>query len=502
MSVAPWLKQRLSIFLHSDDAAFVTPSSVSETRAYYVLLWAVLAVLLIPIWMVKYPGMLDFPNHLARCYIIAHYHDNPLWQQRYMLVHDPIPNLAIESIVVPLLRFFSLLVSGKIFLSLTAALYVLGCSATGRSITGRPNWLALPCAFTFYSSIFLYGFVNYIFGVAVFLCAFAYWMRIRNAMTPLRFFLCCLLSMAAFFAHLSAAVLLGVACLTIALLDFMRDRKVVRLAVKVLWTGCPVVLLAGFLHSSGRIGGIVWPTAKEKLLSLFAPISSFNLTADVVTILALIVCAWVMRKDCKVHPSVLIGLVFFVLYMTTPRTLFTSSGAHLRYIIPCYLLLVLSLEPRWRRGQKAALAVALTALLLHTAAIAVDWRAISHRNEQVLAMGDQLPAGARILVFELTPQPGDRTQTKYDRGFIHVIQYWTVSHGADLSTLFAIPGQQPLVYRQPPCDSSAWASCIANYDYAWTYDPPEGLRKDLLRVATPEATWEKVVLWRLKQAAK
>jgi hypothetical protein len=60
---------------------------------------------------------------------------------------------------------------------------------------------------------------------------------------------------------------------------------------------------------------------------------------------------------------------------------------------------------------------------------------------------------------------------KADRGFFHIIQLWTVSRGADISSLFALPGQQPLVFRQAPCANREWA-CIASYDYIWTYDPP------------------------------
>jgi hypothetical protein len=58
-------------------------------RAYYAVLVVVLAVILIPIWIVDYPGMADYPNHLVRCYILAHYHENPLWQQRSKKKHLP-----------------------------------------------------------------------------------------------------------------------------------------------------------------------------------------------------------------------------------------------------------------------------------------------------------------------------------------------------------------------------------------------------------------------------
>jgi hypothetical protein len=238
--------------------------SATELKTYYALLLIVLFMILSPIWIVDYPAMVDYPNHLVRCYILAHYHDNPIWQQRYFLVHDPIPNLAIELVVVPLTRLLPLLVCGKVFLSLAATLYVVGCSEVGRAPTGKPNWLALVCAFTFYNSPLLFGFVNYVFGVGVFLCVFAFWLRVRNAMTPLRFFLCCLLSIVAFLVHLSSIVILGVACVTIALLDFVYDRKVRSLVVKLAWLAAPLLLMEA---SSKEAGGLESSSGRHRAKS-------------------------------------------------------------------------------------------------------------------------------------------------------------------------------------------------------------------------------------------
>jgi len=500
MAVTRSLAQRAAVRLPGNDGGALRNSTL-ELKAYYAALLVVLLMVLAPIWIVKYPGMVDYPNHLARCYIFAHYQANPLWRQRYVLDLSPLPNLAIDLIVTPLLRILPLIVAGKVFLSLAAALYVLGCSVVGRAVIGKPNWLALVCAFTFYNSALLFGFVNYVFGIGVFLCAFAFWLRVRNAMTPLRFFLCCLLSLAAYFAHLSSVVILGIACCTIALLDFVRDRKIRGLIVKLVWLACPVFLMAGFLKSSGQIGTIDWGSPSEKLIALLAPVRSYSVALDVGVIFVLLLCALAMRRGSKVHGVAIAGLILFVLFLITPLVLFTSSAADSRYVIPAYMLLILSIEPRWGRWQKAALAVALAAMAIRAGSITANWLTISHRSEQVLAMGQILPQGTRIYAIKPALNP-----SKLDRGFIHVIQFWTVSRGAEISTLFALPGQQPLVFRQPPCggpgsDNPQWEKCLASYDYVWTDDPPESLRQVILHMATPAAAWEGVTLWRVNRTA-
>jgi hypothetical protein len=497
MAVKRSLAQREAVIFPGNDGEALR-NSTKELKAYYAALLVVLLMVLAPIWIVKYPGMVDYPNHLTRCYVLAHYHDNPVWQQRYVLDHSPLPNLVIDLIVTPLLRILPLIVAGKVFLSLAAALYILGCSEVGRAVIGKPNWLALVCAFTFYNSQLLWGFVNYIFGVGVFLCAFAFWLRIRNAMTPLRFFLCCLLSMAAYFAHLSSVVILGIACCVIALLDFRRDRKARNLIVKLAWLACPLLIMESFVkRNSGGSRPVDWGPPIDKLTNLLSPVRSYSVTLDVGIIFVLLLCAWAMLKGSKVHSIAVAGLVLFVLFLITPMVLFGLYPADVRYVIPAYMLLILSIEPRWGRWQKVALVVALTAMVIRTGSITANWLTISHRSEQVLAMGEVLPTGARIYAL----QPNFDASTKLDRGFFHVIEFWTISHDADISTLFATRGQQLLVRRQPLCNDLEETKCLASYDYVWTYDPPASSRQEILRIATPAATWEKVTLWRVDRAS-
>jgi hypothetical protein len=119
---------------------------------YYTALAVAHAVLLVPIWGVRHPGLMDYPNHLTRCYILAHYAQDAIWQQRYSISYVPAPNLAIDLVTVLLQHWLSLEVGGKIFLSIVACCFVLGCSELGRTIAGRPNPLAILAALTLYNS--------------------------------------------------------------------------------------------------------------------------------------------------------------------------------------------------------------------------------------------------------------------------------------------------------------------------------------------------------------
>jgi len=482
--------------------------SISEFRTYYIALFFVLVVCLVPIWIVDYPGMTDYPNHLVRDYILAHYYENPLWQQRYSLDLTPLPNLSIDSFVVPLQRFLPLLICGKLFLSVAAALYIFGCSELGKAISRKPNWLALVCALTFYNTELIKGLVNFIFGVAVFLCAFAFWLRIRNQMSLMSFSLCALLGIVAFLSHLSSFVLLGVACSIVAFLDFARHRRVLNLIIELAWLGIPTLLIFAFLRGNGRVGSILWSLDwKIKLVQLLSPFRSYSLPLIAAVAVTLLLCFIVMLRGSKVHRTWIVGVVLFLLFLVSPNDLFTASNVAERYVIPGYLILSLSIEPRWGRPQKIAIGIALIALTASIGNIAVNWLSINRESKQVIAMGELLPEQASVFVLPTwgagSAKTGAHSALPEDR-FLNIPQFWTLSRRTDVSNLFALPGQHPLVFRQLACHGpyppeSEWLVCLRSFDYVLTINPAPAYRQVLTRIATPAASREMVTLWRVNR---
>jgi len=483
-------------------SALCGPGSFSSPlgNAYWVALLLVAVAIITPIWPVGYPGMVDYPNHLTRCYILAHFHDNPVWQTRYYVDREPLPNLAIDLIVVPLNHFLPIALSGKIFLTLTALLYVLGCAWLGYAVTAKRSWVALIAAFTFHNSTLLFGFVNYVFGVGVFLCGFAFWMQSRHRMSWLRFSICCLFSLAAFLAHLSAIVFLGVGCTTIALLELRSHRSALVLIRQLAWLACPIIAMAGFLKGSGKVGRVGWSTLTKKFILLFIPVRSYSLTLDVIVLAILAGCVLLMARRARIHSVWVVGLVMFVLFLITPNELFLGSALDARYVLPATLLLLLSVDPRWDCLQKLAFGIALFVMVLHTADIAWNWVAIDRRQQHVLALGAELPNDARVFVM---PYSAVRTPGKLDRGFHNLVTLWTISHEADVSSLFSLAGQQPLVARHPPlCLDDQWMECVGHYDFILTDNPTPATEKLVRSVADQSAAWDSVTLWRIRHSSR
>src|SRR5215467_592761 len=91
-------------------------AGTSKNFGYWLSLCLVGAFLCLPVLSVTYAPLVDYPNHLARAYILYHYNETPAYQQAYYKLFEPIPNVAIDLIMVSLQRFVDILTGSKIFL--------------------------------------------------------------------------------------------------------------------------------------------------------------------------------------------------------------------------------------------------------------------------------------------------------------------------------------------------------------------------------------------------
>ena len=71
----------------------------------------------LPFFMAKMPAIGDYPNHLARFYIIGH-SDDPILSNFYLITWRLIPDLAGDVIVPRFNRIFDVFVAGKLFVLL------------------------------------------------------------------------------------------------------------------------------------------------------------------------------------------------------------------------------------------------------------------------------------------------------------------------------------------------------------------------------------------------
>jgi hypothetical protein len=467
----------------------------------YVALTALLSV---PFFWLTFPPFVDYPNHLARCYIVVHYSQVPLFQAAYWRDYAPIYNLAMDLVVPPLARVTGLAVAGRLFLILMIVTYAAGCYLLASAIHGGRTWLAFVPLMFAYNSPLMMAFVNYYFGVALYLVTFACWLRWKRAWTPLGVAAFACLAAACCLSHLTAIALLGISVASVSAYEYFTERPPLR---GMLITGLgflPAAAIYLVASRSTQTGGpIVWNTMEGKLIALLVVIRTYDVPTDIALLAGTAVClGFLILKSSKisVYPPILVcGVVLILCYVVTPRDALAGSGLDARFIWPALVLITLACSPRIRPSYGTMCLACFVLIFLVRAGILWSyWHDLDVKISRMVRVFDRLPREQRIFPAQFT-SPGAKA-TKLDEAMKHVACYAVVSRDAYVPLTFAMKGQQPIVDKET-IPFGRWApgavSPWAGYDYVWTYKPPAQLVDDLSRTATPFASAEESTLWSL-----
>lgn len=405
----------------------------------------------IPLFLCDVLPLFDYPNHLARMYLLAHLPSVPALQQFYALAWHPLPNLAMDALVPPLLGFLPLELAGRLFVALVFLLMAGGAAALHRVLFAR--WSAWPClAFLLlYNRILLWGFLNYLFGVGLVLCALAAWIALHRRPAWLRLAAGLVFATLLFFAHLMAFGIYGLLVAGYELGRWRRERWTFGAAAARFATAglpfLPVLALLLLGPSGGDGGGVSFTAPWRKLDLLFSVFDTYSRPFDVacfvIAVLALGVAfakRWVRLAAALAMPLALL----FIAYLLMPSQLMTASGADRR--LPVMLALLLIAGTNWvspSQGlRRRFLAGGLVLLLLRLAEIAIVWHGSDGDYRALLAGLDRLPAGSRLAV----AYP-DTAVNAVATPVVHLPVLAIARRDAFVPTLFAYPTQQPVALR-------------------------------------------------------
>ena len=463
------------------------------------------ALLSLPILLPSYPPLVDYPNNLSRVDILSRYGEVEQFQKIYAIQREPIANLAIDLVVPPLARLIGIFPAGKVFLLLALAVYATGCYLLCGMSQGRTPWVALLLLCFFFNTAVTNGFMNYIAGVAIFLVAFACWLRWSSRWTAPRAAGFALLAFCCYFAHLSSIVMLGISVLAVWLWEIREGRPGVR-SILFPATGfvVPGALFLIFMRGPGRIGSVGWNSLASKLMDIPVVVRTYNLPADMLLLAAAAICVLLcvrLASGVSVHtPTLIAGLALWLCFVVSPKDLFTSNAVDFRFVWPACVLSAAAFRPRVpTRGAAACLAILLALWTARAAALAVAWVDMGSRVAQMIRVLDNLPRGASL--YPVTFAAPDFDTAKRDWVFRHVACYAAITRDAFVPSITAEAAQQPLVakagIRYVPGDL-ANAESWRGYDYVWTYKATAAVLSELESVATRVGGVADSGLWRLE----
>ena len=485
-----------------------------------MLFTLVLVVLVGPIWLVDYVPLVDYPNHLARVALtLAWSHDENV-QKLFSLVWIPVPNVAIDLVMLLIIKVVSIEVAGKLFLTILVILFALGTHLVGTAVSKTtPPWMALVAAFLIYNSTFIYGFLNYNFGVALFLLTFGLWLRWHDSgFSVVRWAIIAMLTFFTYLSHLSGFLFLWIGCGWMVTYDiFFRGGLFIELkregfgaafrkSIVELTPLLPTLVgLLAYMRGSGAVGSIVFNSLYGKAAALVGPIRTYNMKFDIVffgiTGIAAVIL-FLSAKNSTQRKLLTLGIVFFIGFLVCPWALFTNSSADARFVIPAFFCAFVSIPLVGNKSvQRLTFSILLALNVYRIVTILAEWKVESSTISDIVVTLNKIPSNSRIYPHFPTPQ-GSEDERKKIMALEHVVHYATLQRGTVAASLLALPAQNALVWKAP-ADIQFHNEVVdynvirANgYDYVWAYGPTANAAARAAGLTSVESSNE-FTLWKI-----
>lgn len=537
-----------------EAAGFVTASAASADQHQYMarpraadpisgrMIAGLFAVLLLitslPVLLYPWPPISDYINHLARMYVIANVKSDPDLGRFYEIDWQVIPNLMMDLVVPPLLRFFNVYVAGQMYTLLTFALTMSGTLALHRQLFGR--WSALPLiAFPLlYNNVFLVGTMNYVFGIGLSLWAMASWAWLRERNIALRLFVSMLFVIGLFFCHLFAVGVYGIGLLAYELprlwSQLGRRRAGDAAAPSLSWLifdfiacGLPFVPVLPMLMMSPTWGlrqTYTWelPGKAEGLayiIEVYSHGAAFFFTAAIAFAIG-----WVTRHRALSFHVVGMALLAIgvTVYMLLPRVIFETYMADQRLPISLAFMLIacIDLDMRDRVVRRGFAALLIVMLGIRLGEVQDKWSSLSVGTNGIRESVQLIEHGSKVLVAYGDPDGGDDVN---DLGLVHAACLAIIERSALVTTAFTVVGKQ-IMHARPefrarvdtvdgtppvinelvhlaksddPRNEHYWRRWTADYDYLYVLFVDQNFENPDPEHLTPLYSGERFVLYHI-----
>lgn len=403
----------------------------------------------------------------------------------YQIHWAPLPNLAMDVLVPAMSRFLPVEIAGKVFISLIFALLAGGVFILHRSLFGR--WSAFPFfGFLFlYNRPFLWGFLNFLFGLGLSFWFFAGWIYLqrRKPLERIAFFLPCTLIL--FFCHLFALGVYGLMILGFTL-HRQRSGEVAQANVEWAVALAPFIPAAVLFFAASPTGSpaavqeIRFGGMGRKLGALVQPVNNYHRGLDATTFLFLagflavgLKMGWLRLAKPIRYPLLLLCLFFLLM----PEALLTVMSVDTRIPNVVAFLLVAGTQfngsPRWGVG---VFAVLMALGLLRLGLVEFNWRQADQAYGRYRAAISKIPPGSRL--FSAVLFSGD--WEPFPTPLAHFSSL-AAGRSVFVPSLFAFPAQQPIRFseayqnmaRQFRTVTHLWAKqprwdeVAKHFDYVW-----------------------------------
>jgi hypothetical protein len=445
----------------------VTSGTAAGNAAWWCLLIVLCLVLLAPLTLADVPPLLDYPNHLARLFILASLPNDPVLARFYMPHWAIIPNLALDLTVPPLLRIFPVHIVGRAVVGLILLLPVLGAVAYHRALTGRLSYWPLGSVLFAYNGALLRGFLNFVAAVGFALLLAAVWIAWRDRRPSLTVVIGVAGAVALFFCHLIgllffAILIAGHELLILRTDPFTIDTFRRRIGALIAVFAVPVALYAvsdlGHMPNDTEFRTVVGK-AHSALMPVMNYLWPLDLATAALSVALFAVC--LARRWCAIPLRAASGIVVLLaLFIGLPAELKGTNDLDTRFIVMAAAMVPAALVPV-AMPRRACCAIGLGFLLLFTVRMTVlvvvwhDWATYLTAFRSVI---EPVQPGDVVLTVRLqreteqNPWSSIATGRYLSDGTVvdaHLPALLVIEHRAWWPFLFDNLSQQPIQGRRP-----------------------------------------------------
>jgi hypothetical protein len=461
-------------------------------RLWWTAFATLCIVLVAPLFVTDMPPLVDYPNHLARLFVLAALPDDPVLARFFAPHWSIIPNLALDLIGPPLMHILPVHVVGRALVAVAVLLPVLGTVAYNTALGGR--WWSLGVGLVAYNACLLYGFLNFQIAIGLGFLLAACWLRWREPRPARAVIIAAAGAPILFACHLMGLVLFAALIGGAELYQVFDARHRVREAIGrgaalALIFATPAVLYAvSDLRDLG--GDAVFLSPAEKLEQLVNIFTGYIRPLDMLTAAAAIgmpVLCVVMRWGKVPGRAAVPMLLLLVAFLAAPYAWKSTYLLDTRLAIMLAFMLFAGFVPgqwpnRWRLAMTAGLVLVFS---VRMAVLTVAWSAHQADIDDLRQVLVPVKPGQAVYVASVSVEeapeywaanPAWRRLSDGFRTDVHMGAMVLLDRRAWWPYEFDVPSQQPIETLQPykaltdrlgnlPAASTAAAADVCGYDH-------------------------------------
>lgn len=434
-----------------------------------ILVYAgLVGALLYPVVACGIPALVDYPSHIARIHILGNVAADPDLAANYRANWGVMPNLAMDALLFPFATLIPAETLGRAFIAATMLLMVGGTAFLSRSLHGRTGYWPALAGLLVYNHMLAWGFVNYLFGIGLYLVAFASWIATHDLDRWKRLAAFSAVTSLLFFAHLFALAVYGLSVAAYELGRLLWTPKAARrelLREQVFAAGqfiLPAMIVLLSMPDAAR-HDFIYGSALTKLRAIWSPTLMYVEPIDLV-VFGFLVAAIALGGGLKPPRPIRLPVIALLLAaIAMPFYMLGAWGvvvfADMRLPTVVALLIVAGLRPG-ALPRKTALTVAAGAaavLIWRSDSVVERWRQVDRQYAEFRQALTVIERGASILPVQYEHTGTFGTAYWFEANYWHIASLAVLDRSAFVPHLFTDETKQPVAAtpRRAIIDSSA-----------------------------------------------